>query len=76
MRGSLSARETEVLTLVARGLRNREIATTLGVSQETIQTHMKRLFIKLEVNGRTAAATLAVARGLVPPPVFSSGVVE
>lgn len=62
---SLSAREVEVLELVAKGMRNKEIAGALGVSQETVQTHIKRLFVKLGVNDRTAAVTVALTRGIV-----------
>lgn len=61
----LTAREIEVLELIARGLRNKEIAGALSVSQETVQTHIKRLFLKLGVNDRTAAVTVAIARGIV-----------
>lgn len=62
---ALSAREIEVLELVAKGMRNKEIAAELGVSQETVQTHIKRLFVKLGVNDRTAAVTVALTRGIV-----------
>ncbi|MGE3958682.1 MAG: response regulator [Vicinamibacterales bacterium] len=62
---SLSSREIEVLELVAKGMRNKEIAAALGVSQETVQTHMKRVFVKLGVNDRTAAVTVALTRGIV-----------
>ncbi len=65
---SLSAREVEVLELVARGMRNKEIAGALGLSQETVQTHLKRLFVKLGVNDRTAAVTVALTRGIVHLP--------
>lgn len=64
----LSARETQVLDLVAKGMRNKEIAGALGVSHETVQTHIKRLFVKLGVRGCTAAVTAAVARGIVQLP--------
>jgi DNA-binding CsgD family transcriptional regulator len=64
----LSGRETQVLGLVAQGMRNKEIAGALGVSPETVQTHIKRLFVKLGVRGRTAAVTTAVARGIVHLP--------
>lgn len=61
----LSAREIEILELIAKGLRNKEIAATLGIGQETVQTHIKRLFVKLQVSDRTAAVTVALARGIV-----------
>ena len=61
----LATREVEVLELVAKGLRNKEIAAVLGVSQETVQTHIKRLFVKLGVSDRTAAVTVALTRGII-----------
>ena len=45
----LSTREIEILELIAKGLRNKEIASALGIGQETVQTHIKRLFVKLHV---------------------------
>jgi DNA-binding NarL/FixJ family response regulator len=63
--GGLSAREIEVLKLIADGKRNKEIADVLGITQETVQTHIKRLFAKLNVNDRTAAVTVALSRGIV-----------
>jgi two-component system NarL family response regulator len=62
---SLSPREIEVVELIAKGKRNKEIADALGVSQETVQTHLKRLFVKLGVKDRTAAVTVALGRGIV-----------
>lgn len=62
---SLSAREVAVLQLVARGLSNREIGAALSISPGTIKTHLERIYTKLGVNDRTAAALLAVERGLV-----------
>jgi DNA-binding NarL/FixJ family response regulator len=61
----LSTREIEVLELIATGKRNKEIADALGITQETVQTHIKRLFQKLHVNDRTAAVTVALSRGIV-----------
>lgn len=61
----LSAREIEILELIAKGLRNKEIASVLGIGQETVQTHIKRLFVKLHVSDRTAAVTVALSRGFV-----------
>jgi two-component system NarL family response regulator len=63
--GGLSAREIEVLKLIAQGKRNKEIADALGIAQETVQSHIKRLFVKLNVNDRTAAVTVALSRGIV-----------
>ena len=67
-RESLSARETEVLALVARGRTNAEIGRALFISEATVKTHLLRAFGKLGVSGRTAAVTTAIERGLLPPP--------
>jgi DNA-binding NarL/FixJ family response regulator len=63
----LSARELEVLRLLARGASNKEIAAQLDLSGNTIKTHLSRIFEKLGVKSRTEAATLALQRGLIPP---------
>lgn len=62
----LSAREREVLKLVAVGLSNREIAEALFVSPRTVSTHVEHVLAKLDVTSRVQAATLAVRAGLVP----------
>jgi DNA-binding NarL/FixJ family response regulator len=64
----LSARETEVLTLVARGQTNAEIGRVLHVSEATVKTHLIRAFSKLGVSDRTAAVTTAIERGMLPAP--------
>ena len=64
----LSTREIQILELIAKGLRNKEIAGELGIGQETVQTHIKRLFVKLHVSDRTAAVTVALSRGIVHMP--------
>jgi DNA-binding NarL/FixJ family response regulator len=61
----LSAREEEVLKLLATGETNRQIARRLYVSEETIKSHVAAIFRKLEVSDRTRAAVLAVRAGLV-----------
>ena len=61
----LTAREMEVLRLVAKGLRNKEVAGELKISEETIQGHMKSILAKLSVHDRTAAVAVAVQRGIV-----------
>ncbi len=61
----LSERETEVLTLVARGLSNREIARRLHISEATVKTHLIHVFTKLDVADRTAAVTVALERGVI-----------
>ena len=61
----LSAREVEVLQLVAEGRRNKEIAAILRISERTIQGHFKNIMAKLDVHDRTEALTIAIRRGLV-----------
>ena len=61
----LTGREQEVVGLVARGLTNREIATTLTVSEHTVARHLSNIFTKLDVSSRTAAAAYAFAHDLV-----------
>lgn len=61
----LSEREREVLTLAARGLSNREIATELVLSPRTIQSHMANIFGKLQVGSRTEAVMTALRRGWI-----------
>jgi DNA-binding CsgD family transcriptional regulator len=57
----LSVREAEVLMWVARGLANRDIAREMGISLRTVHKHLERVFAKLDVPGRTQAATKALA---------------
>lgn len=63
---TLSARETEVLALVAQGQSNPTIARTLFVSEATVKSHLLHAFEKLGVNDRTRAVTLAMELGLLP----------
>jgi DNA-binding NarL/FixJ family response regulator len=62
---ALSAREIEVLTLVAKGATNAEIGRTLHISEATVKTHLLRAFNKLGVSDRTAAVTTAMSLGLL-----------
>jgi DNA-binding NarL/FixJ family response regulator len=62
----LSARETEVLALVAQGLTNVQIGRELYVSEATVKTHLARACAKLGVTGRTAAVTRAMQAGVLP----------
>jgi DNA-binding NarL/FixJ family response regulator len=61
----LTARETEVLRLIADGKRNREIADALFLSEKTVKNYISNILYKLQVNSRTEAALLAVKRGLI-----------
>lgn len=61
----LSAREIEVLELVAAGSTNRAIADALYISEATVKTHLLHVFRKLGVDDRTAAVTVAVERGII-----------
>jgi DNA-binding NarL/FixJ family response regulator len=61
----LSAREGEVLALVAKGKSNREIATELVISERTVARHMSNIFTKLDVSSRTAATAFAFEHNLV-----------
>jgi DNA-binding NarL/FixJ family response regulator len=67
-RDALSAREVEVLRLVALGMTNAEIGRRLYISEATVKTHLLRLFGKLGVSDRTAAVTTAITRGDLPQP--------
>jgi DNA-binding NarL/FixJ family response regulator len=62
---SLSAREVEVLALVAKGRTNAEIGRALHISEATVKTHLLRTFGKLGVSDRTAAVTTAMSLGLL-----------
>ena len=61
----LSARELDILKLVAEGKSNKDIGDQLGIAQGTVKTHVKSLLKKLQAPGRTAAVREAVHRGLV-----------
>jgi DNA-binding NarL/FixJ family response regulator len=62
---ALSAREIEVLTLVARGNNNKEVAQRLHISEATVKSHLIHIFAKLGANDRTQAVTTALQRDIV-----------
>jgi DNA-binding NarL/FixJ family response regulator len=65
--GVLTAREKEVLVLVAEGQSNKDIARHLDISERTARTHVSHLLTKMGLTSRTQAALLAVKEGLVQP---------
>jgi two-component system NarL family response regulator len=66
-RHPLTSRELEVLTLLVRGLTNREIAKVLGNSENTVRNHTIHIFAKLYVSDRAEAVAAALQRGIVIP---------
>ena len=62
---ALTDRETGVLTLLADGKGNKEIAGALDIQETTVKSHLKRIFAKLHVTSRTGAVSTAIRRGLV-----------
>jgi DNA-binding NarL/FixJ family response regulator len=64
-RDALTVRELEVLRLLARGLRNKEIAARLYVSERTVNFHLANIYQKLNVSGRTEALSRALEQGLI-----------
>jgi DNA-binding NarL/FixJ family response regulator len=63
----LTARELDVLTLIAKGSSNAEIADALGISNVTVKSHIGRIFTKLDLRDRAAAIVYAYDRGIVAP---------
>ena len=62
---TLTQRETDVLKLLAQGMRNKEIGANLGITEETAHGYIKSIFSKLKVQDRTAAVTVALRRGII-----------
>ena len=65
---TLTRREVAVLELLAAGLRNRQIAQRLGLTEKTVRNHTSAILGKLHANDRTEAALIAARHGLGPPP--------
>jgi two-component system, NarL family, response regulator len=64
----LSAREMEVLSLIVKGLANKQIAYVLNIAEHTVKNHVKNILGKLNVADRTQAATAAIQRGIIHLP--------
>lgn len=65
---TISEREREIIHLLALGEANKEIGHTLGISEQTVKSHVKNILAKLQVRDRTEAVTVALRRGLVHLP--------
>lgn len=65
IRPSLTPRELDVLRLVSRGRTNKEMASAMFISEETVKTHMKSLFQKLGVHDRAEAVSVSLQRGII-----------
>ena len=63
--GGLSAREVEILELVAARMTNKEIAASLSISENTVKNHLKNILAKLQLSSRRQAAAYAAARGWI-----------
>jgi DNA-binding NarL/FixJ family response regulator len=64
-RPSLTPREVQVVRLIAEGLRNKEIAVALGISEETAKVHVKNILAKMNVSDRAAVIPVALRRGII-----------
>ncbi len=62
---AISRRELEVLTLMAAGKRNKEIAGELSIAEDTVKMHVRNILSKLQVSDRTEAVTIALRRGII-----------
>ena len=64
-RATLTNREVQVVELVAQGMRNKEIGVSLGITETTVQVHVKNILAKLKVQDRSGAITAAIRRGII-----------
>ena len=62
---SLSARELSIIQLAAKGFSSPEVAEMLGISVNSVKTHFRHIFEKMDVSDRTEAVTLAISRGII-----------
>ena len=62
---ALTPREIDVVRLIAEGLRNKEIAVALGITEETAKVHVKNILAKLSVSDRAAVVSIALRRGII-----------
>jgi DNA-binding NarL/FixJ family response regulator len=62
---TLTPREVQVVQLISEGMRNKEIAVTLGITEQTAKVHVKNILAKLRVNDRAAVISVAARRGIV-----------
>ena len=72
MRSDLTTREHEVLTMLAKGLTNKQIGRVLKISSNTVRNHVNSIIDKLEVSDRTEAATTAIQRGIIEIDEYTS----
>jgi DNA-binding NarL/FixJ family response regulator len=72
-RGRLTERQIQVLSLVARGLTNRQVGEALGISDRTVRNHMRAVLRKLRSRDRTQAVVLAISAGWIAIPIDATG---
>lgn len=65
MRSNLTARESEILEMLAKGLTNKQIGSALNISQNTVRNHVNSIMAKMEVSDRTEAVAVAIQQGLI-----------
>ncbi|PAW74862.1 MAG: hypothetical protein B9S38_02850 [Verrucomicrobiia bacterium Tous-C4TDCM] len=67
---TLTLREREIVLCIAKGEANKQISTSLGITEETVKSHVKNVLAKLQAKDRTEAVTLALRRGIIHLPEF------